>query len=188
MAKTSEINMDKYNALFATTLRDFMMKSPKTGEPVTQKDLAAYLGVRPQTVSLYCTGESLPNCEQLLKIANYFEVTTDYMMTGRLPENRPVRDMLGLSETTVQNMRLVNDGYFEDCPYMLPMLDGLLSNKDFYLALERAADYRQAGEQVQEPELKEFYEWKATKILDDFFLDFLAYDLKAIYNERKRGD
>ncbi len=188
MSKTSEINMDKYNSLFARTLRDFMGKSPKTGESVTQKELAEYLGVRPQTVSLYCTGESLPNCEQLLKIANYFEVTADYMLTGRLPENKPVRDMLGLSENTVQNMRLVNDGYFEDCPYMLPLLDGLLSDKDFYTMLERAADMRQAGEQVAAPDLKEFYAWKTTKILDDYFMEFLAYDIQAIYNERKRGD
>ena len=62
MTKASGIYIDKYNALFATTLRDFMMKSPKTNVPVTQKELAGYLGVRPQTVSLYCTGESLPNC------------------------------------------------------------------------------------------------------------------------------
>ena len=108
MSKSSGTTVDKYNALFATTLRDFMMKSPKTHTPVTQKELAAYLGVRPQTVSLYCTGESLPNCEQLLRIADFFGVTADYMMTGRKPENRPVREMLGLSETTVQNLRLVN--------------------------------------------------------------------------------
>ena len=110
MSKTSETTMDKYNALFATTLRDFMIKSPKTGVAVTQKELAAHLGVRPQTVSLYCTGESLPNCEQLLKIAEYFGVTADYMITGRMPENKPVRDMLGPVsythlETTVRSRR-----------------------------------------------------------------------------------
>lgn len=187
MSKTSETTMDKYNALFATTLRDFMIKSPKTGVAVTQKELASHLGVRPQTVSLYCTGESLPNCEQLLKIAEYFGVTADYMITGRMPENKPVRDMLGLSETTVQNLRLVNDGYFEDCPYMLPMLDGLLSEKDFYSAMERAADLQQAGVEA-EPQLKEFYEWKAAQALTDFFLHFLSHDIKAIYEYRKRGD
>ena len=119
MGKT--INMDKYNARFATTLREFMQESPKTGGKVTQKELADYLEVRPQTVSLYCTGESLPDCETVMKIADFFEVTADYMITGRKPENKPVRDMLGLSENAVQCLRLVNDGYFEDSPYMLPM-------------------------------------------------------------------
>ncbi len=187
MTKSSETSIDKYNALFATTLRDFMMKSPKTGEPVTQKELAAHLGVRPQTVSLYCTGESLPNCEQLLKIAEYFDVTADYMITGKMPENKPVRELLGLSEQTVQNLRLVNDGYFEDSPLMLPMLDCLLNSKDFYLTLAEAAQIQQAGIDA-EPELKEFYEWKATQALNNFFLHFLSYDLQAIYKERKRGD
>ena len=164
-----------------------MVESPKTGKPVTQKELAAHLGVRPQTVSLYCTGESLPNCEQLLKIAEYFGVTADYMITGRMPENKPVREMLGLSETAVQNLRLVNDGYFEDSPLMLPMLDCLLNSKDFYLVLAKAADIQQAGVEAG-TELKEFYEWKASQALTDFFLHFLSHDLQAIYNERKRGD
>ncbi len=164
-----------------------MVESPKTGKPVTQKELAAHLGVRPQTVSLYCTGESLPNCEQLLKIAEYFGVTADYMITGRMPENKPVREMLGLSETAVQNLRLVNDGYFEDSPLMLPMLDSLLNSKDFYLVLAKAADIQQAGVEAG-TELKEFYEWKASQALTDFFLHFLSHDLQAIYNERKRGD
>ena len=187
MAKSSETSIDKYNALFATTLRNFMAKSPKTGKPVTQKELAAHLSVRPQTVSLYCTGESLPNCEQLLKIAEYFGVTADYMITGKMPENKPVRELLGLSETTVQNLRLIKDGYFEDSPLMLPMLDCLLNSKDFYLTFAEAAQIQQQGIEA-EPKLKEFYEWKATQKLNDFFLHFLSYDLQAIYKERKRGD
>ena len=185
MGKT--INMDKYNARFATTLREFMQESPKTGGKVTQKELADYLEVRPQTVSLYCTGESLPDCETLMKIADFFEVTADYMITGRKPENKPVRDMLGLSENAVQCLRLVNDGYFEDSPYMLPMLDCLLSSKDFYIAMERAAYWLQNGKQDIE-EKQDYYEWKATQVLDDFFLNFLPLDLKGIYEERKQGD
>lgn len=187
MANTSFIYPEKYNARFATTLRDFMAIHPQTGKQTTQKELAECLGVRPQTVSLYCMGESLPNCEQVLKIANFFGVTVDYMITGRLPENKPVREMLGLSENTVQNLRLVNDGYFEDSPYMLPLLDCLLSEKDFYTTLERAAYWQQNGAEETE-DLREFYTWKATQVLNDFFLNFLSKDLKAIYDERKRGD
>jgi len=184
---SNTINMDKYNARFASTLRDFMAKHPETEKATTQKELADYLGVRPQTVSLYCTGESLPNCEQLLKIANFFGVTADYMITGRKPENKPVRDMLGLSEQTVQKLRLVNDDYFEDSPYMLPMLDCLLSDKDFYFTLDRAAEWKQKAAE-QEEDRREFYEWKAAQVLNDFFLHFLSNDVQAIYKQRKQGD
>ena len=187
MANTTIIYPEKYNARFATTLRDFMAIHPQTGKQTTQKELAEYLGVRPQTVSLYCMGESLPNCEQLLKIATFFGVTADYMITGRMPENKPVRDMLGLSENTVQNLRLVNDGYFEDSPYMLPLLDCLLSNKDFYLAIEKAAYWLQNGKEDIE-EKQDYYQWKAGQALDDFFLNFLSFDLEEIYKQRKQGD
>ena len=87
----------------------------------------------------------------------------------------------------MQNLRLVNDGYFEDSPLMLPTLDCLLNSKDFYLVLAKAADIQQAGVEAG-TELKEFYEWKASQALTDFFLHFLSHDLQAIYNERKRGD
>ena len=187
MVKSSDSQNEKRNTHLARTLRDFMMKSPKTGVPVTLKELADYLGVRPQTVALYRSGESLPNSEQILKIAKFFDVTTDYMITGLTVENKPIREQLGLSESTIQNMRLVNDGYFEDCPYMLPMLDGLLGNKDFYLALESAANFQQLAEQSDES-MREFYRWKAAQALNDFLLDFLDHDIKAIYQKRKEWE
>ncbi len=188
MKKTIEtVPTERYFARFATTLRDFMMKSPVTGQPVTQKALADYLQVRPQTVSLYCTGESLPNCEQLLKIAEFFEVTADEMLTGRKPENKPVRELLGFSENTVQNLRLIKDGYFEDSPYMLPLLDSMLSEKDFYAALEKAAYWKQNG-MNDIPEKADYYEFKAMQALTDFFNSFLSNDLQAIYEQRKQYD
>ena len=188
MVKSSDSQNEKRNTHLARTLRDFMMKSPKTGVPVTLKELADYLGVRPQTVALYRSGESLPNSEQILKIAKFFDVTTDYMITGLTVENKPIREQLGLSESTIQNMRLVNDGYFEDCPYMLPMLDGLLGNKDFYLALESAANFQQEAEAEQDASLREFYSWKAAQILSSFLLDFLNHNIQAIYRERKERE
>ena len=81
MSKTNDTPpIDKYNALFATSLRAFMDAHPDTGEKTTQKALADYLGVRPQTVSYYCTGESLPNCEQLLRIAEITQRITHLLL------------------------------------------------------------------------------------------------------------
>ncbi|GHU71583.1 hypothetical protein FACS1894184_18590 [Clostridia bacterium] len=150
---------------FATSLREFMAQN-KT----TQKALADYLGVRPQTVSYYCTGDSLPNCDQLLKIADYFGITADYLMTGRRVENKPVRELLGLSERTIENIKLVKEGYFDDSPYMLMLLDRLLSDKDFYLTLEHAIEWkkREAGDDEQ----KQYHEWKASKYIEEYLLAF----------------
>jgi transcriptional regulator with XRE-family HTH domain len=187
MSKTNDTpQVDKYNALFATSLRAFMDAHPDTGEKTTQKALADYLGVRPQTVSYYCTGESLPNCEQLLRIADFFGVTCDFLMTGRRIENKPVRELLGLSENTVQSMKLVKEGYFEDSPYMLAALDTLLGNKDFYLSMEQAANWYGKKEQAPD-DMKEFCEWKAAQYMQGFLLEFFSLNLKAIY-EQMRGN
>ena len=54
MAKASGTPQEQYDALFATTLRAFMDCHPATGVKTTQKALAEYLEVRPQTVAYYC--------------------------------------------------------------------------------------------------------------------------------------
>lgn len=166
------VSMAEFNSRFAETLRYIMDK-----HGTTQKELADFVGVRPQTLSLYCTGETQPNCDKLLRIAEFFGVTTDYLLTGTIIEDIPVREMLGLSERTVENMKLVKDGYFEDSPYMLPMLDMMLGEKDFYSYLERAAYWLQNGNEDME-EKRDYYEFKALQELQAFFLDFLSRDFQ----------
>lgn len=45
-----------------------------------QKDLAKHLGVTDNTVSYYVNGARMPNVEQIIKIAEYFDTTTDYLL------------------------------------------------------------------------------------------------------------
>lgn len=166
--------IELYNSHFAATLRALMEK-----HGTTQKELADFVGVRPQTLSLYCTGETQPNVDKLLKIAEYYRVTTDFLITGTILEDVSAREMLGLSERTIENMKLVNDGYFEDSPYMLPLLDCILGDKDFYAALERAAYWQQNG--AEDADRADYYEFKATRALEDYFLELFKRDLQAIY-------
>ncbi|MDR1002840.1 MAG: helix-turn-helix domain-containing protein [Oscillospiraceae bacterium] len=189
MSKTSSSAFDAeiYYAPFATHFRDFMDSHPNTGEKTTQKAIADYLGVRPQTVSCYATGQSLPNCEQLLKIADYFGVTCDFMMTGRRVENKPVRETLGLSENTVQALKLVKEGYWEDCPAMLPVLDTLLGEKDFYTAIEKAVDVF-ANKHEYGDRYQQFLEWECKEFLDSFLLEFFRKNLLSIYAKNKEGE
>ena len=78
-------------------------------------------------------------------------------------------------------MKLVKDGYFEDTPSMLAMLDCLLGDKDFYLTLERTAKALESKEEVDSSDLKEFYEWKASSDLQAYFLEFFRRDLLSMY-------
>ena len=186
MQKTSN-STERYYSQFAKTLRDFMGRHPKTGEKTTQKALADFLGVRPQTVSYYCTGESLPNCDQLLKIAEYFNETADYLITGKRLENKPVRELLGLSDHTVDSLMLVKEGYFEDCPHMLAILDCLLGDKDFYLALEKAARNEGEKKEGHGERYLAFLTWESAEYMHGYLMDFFARNLPAIHEAMKKG-
>jgi len=45
-----------------------------------QKELAQFLDVKPQTVSLYVQGQSFPDVNNLAKIARFFNVSADYLI------------------------------------------------------------------------------------------------------------
>ena len=111
-------------------------------------------------------------------------MTVDYFLTGTVIENIPVYKMLGFSENTVENLRFVKDGYFdEDTPGMLAMLDCLLSDKDFYLAIEQACAWN-AQKAGKEGTCREFCEWKAAQYMQGYLLDFFSRDFSAIYKEK----
>ena len=62
--------------ILAARLKDLMRESvPK----VTQKDLAATLGTAPNMVSAYMHGKSCPSLPMAVNIAQYFDVSIDYL-------------------------------------------------------------------------------------------------------------
>ncbi|WP_144514905.1 helix-turn-helix domain-containing protein [Bacillus pumilus] len=50
---------------------------------LTQVELAKKLNVTRSALSQYELGTREPNYDLLIKIANFFEVTTDYLLTGK---------------------------------------------------------------------------------------------------------
>lgn len=70
---------------------------------ISLKELGIAMGVAESTMSLYENGKRQPDYETLLKLAEYFNVTVDYLLRGndnseRLPEelvilNRKARNM-----------------------------------------------------------------------------------------------
>lgn len=47
---------------------------------LSQKELAAVFHISTSTISSYETGAHLPNAEQIIQFAQYFDVTTDYIL------------------------------------------------------------------------------------------------------------
>lgn len=57
-------------------------------------DLARALGVRQTTVSEWKTGKREPSATQYAKLAEYFDVSLDYLITGREPRDAPVQQII----------------------------------------------------------------------------------------------
>ncbi len=53
---------------------------------VSQRMIAEYLGVTNQTYSNYETGKREPSREMVLRLADYFDVTTDYLLGRETPQ------------------------------------------------------------------------------------------------------
>lgn len=56
------------------------LKELRKNKNITQIDLANALGVTAGAVGLWETGKRLPDIETVLKIAKFFNVSTDYLM------------------------------------------------------------------------------------------------------------
>ena len=77
-----------------------------------QSDLAKQLGVSSSAVGMYEQGRRQPAADVLVKLAEIFEVTTDFLLTGRAQtqqENRTVEDALAKTLLDADNRLLKRD-------------------------------------------------------------------------------
>lgn len=56
------------------------IKLLRTNKEITQKELSEYLGLTPKMISFYEKEERFPPHDIITKIADYFKVTTDYLL------------------------------------------------------------------------------------------------------------
>lgn len=59
-----------------------MLKKEREEKKLTQKEIAKILNIKQQTYNNYETGKRTPDIEMLIKIADYYKVSLDYL-TGR---------------------------------------------------------------------------------------------------------
>lgn len=160
-----------YNNPFPSRLRDLMKNT-------TQKELADYIGVTRQSVSQYMDGSSQPVANKVSLIADYFNVTSDYLLgrtDAQKPENINVVEKYGLSEEAIRALMSIKDmGY-------ISAFNLFISSPHFPQFLETLGLYHYHHEwpqnEASEDELKAFAEdekyqryecWRSMdKILDD---------------------
>ena len=83
------------------------LKQLRLDKGENQSDVAAILGVSVQSYSAY-EGSREPKYDLLCKIAEHYDVTTDYLLgmsDAKKPENADVMGVTGLSEKAVETLK-----------------------------------------------------------------------------------
>lgn len=101
---------------------------------ITQSVLSEIIGVSNQAVSAYCSGKIYPDYKVLLKIASFFNVSIDYLLTGKRVENKSIRDELKLSDNAINNLRSIAENFSGT----FFALDSFLSDEEFFTVLDNA--------------------------------------------------
>lgn len=125
MARAKKEFPETYYSPFATRLRELMAEGP-----TTQDQLATATGKTRQTISQYVNGISEPGYNTLVKIADYYGTSIDYLL-GRTndPDQTPcAADELGLSKDSIDAIKY----YAEDSGDALRGLNLLLKSLDFW--------------------------------------------------------
>ena len=65
------------------------LKELRKAKGISLEELGAYIGAAESTISLYENGKRQPDYETLLKLAEYFGVTVDYLLRGGEEEQLP---------------------------------------------------------------------------------------------------
>ena len=81
-----------------------ILKELRLQHGMTQRDLAAKIGVTKSVVSYYELSERSPSPEILIKLANIFHVSTDYLL-GLDTKSKPALDISGLDQEDIALLR-----------------------------------------------------------------------------------
>lgn len=69
------------------------LKSLRKSKHLTQKQLAAMLGVQNSIISFYETGERAPSLEMIIKTAEVFHVSTDFLLGVKSVETVDISEL-----------------------------------------------------------------------------------------------
>jgi transcriptional regulator with XRE-family HTH domain len=123
-----------------------------------QKDLAKELGVKDNIISYFCGGQRTPNFQQLVSIAKYLDVTTDYLLgltdvPSRDEDIQKAHDTTGLSEYSINALHYLKEiGDYDtaiefnrdqsfEAMGCIEVLDSLLTHSEFALVLNDLARF-----------------------------------------------
>lgn len=120
------------------------LKQLRSENHLTQAQLAEILGIAKTTLAAYEQGKSEPNIELLIKLADYFCVTVDYLIGKTNCSNsdyQPIADSLGIDEKTIETLLLLSATNYKyskldylEAIIQHPQFPGLLNQIHSYIA------------------------------------------------------
>lgn len=88
-----------------------VLKRLRKSHNLTQKELGSYVGLSKAVVSKYENGLGYPNFDTLIRIADYFGVTTDYLLGV---DNGKTIDVSELNDTQVEAIQRIISEFNKD--------------------------------------------------------------------------
>ena len=117
---------------------------------VKQKELAEMIGVTDNTISYFCSGKRIPNTQQIKCIADYFDVSADYLLgisndTTKNEDVKAICDYTGLSEKAVNKLNKFNEatqgGFFHSVTHNLNLMNEFIESEILFNVLAYIDDY-----------------------------------------------
>ena len=87
----------------------------------TQKELAAKLGIRFSLLNKYECGLHTPPADRLIALAEIFETTIDYLLTGEETDTTPIH-----SHRLLERFRMIQQLGNEDRETVIELIDALI--------------------------------------------------------------
>jgi len=116
-----KVNISDYNSPFAKTLREIMdgkILQYGCSMQTSINTLAVAIGATRQAVSQYRNGTVAPNMDKLCKIADYFDISIDFLLgrtsypKGGTPNLRAIESETGLTRNAIDNLRTLKQAEF----------------------------------------------------------------------------
>lgn len=158
------------------------------------KNIAEHLGCSSQAINQYKQGTSVPQLNKLIKIAEYFNVTTDYLLglskvKTTDPKVKEICEYTGLSEEIINTLHYWKNDKQERVNH-LNKLFSLRETKYFLLELfgycDKCEEYAdKVYKKTEESDYKDLHYYCDDNInVDDNFKTY-HFGLDTDYNERK---
>lgn len=103
------------------------IRTLREGRSLTQKSLGQIIGVAESTISLYESGKRQPPQDVLIKLANYFSVSVDYLlgMDEKETANKIQPAAVSVSELNAKLASMMTDLPVQDFQRVLDFVAGL---------------------------------------------------------------